>query len=115
MHLQNPIYTIGHSTLSLEAFLDLLSGHGVQCVADIRRFPGSRKYPHFNREVLSTSLRDAGIDYVWLEQLGGRLDKTSSETLGQLQTQSLCRRYSLGYYFAAAVAQIAWGFCRDDQ
>jgi uncharacterized protein (DUF488 family) len=78
MHLQNPIYTIGHSTLSLEAFLGLLRSHGIQCLADIRRFPGSRKYPHFNREALSASLGDAGIDYVWLERLGGRRAKQKS-------------------------------------
>ena len=39
----------------------------------------------------------------------------STENIRDRQTQSLCRRYSLGYYFAAAVAQLAWGFCRDDQ
>jgi uncharacterized protein (DUF488 family) len=79
MCLLNPIYTIGHSTLSLEAFLDRLSGHGIQCLADIRRFPGSRKYPHFNREALAASLHDAGIDYVWLESLGGRRGREKSQ------------------------------------
>jgi uncharacterized protein (DUF488 family) len=78
MHLQNLIYTIGHSTLSLEAFLDLLKGHGVECLVDIRRFPGSRKYPHFNREPLQASLHEAGIDYVWLEHLGGRRGRQKS-------------------------------------
>jgi uncharacterized protein (DUF488 family) len=77
MQLPQPLYTVGHSTLSLEAFLGLLSSHSVRCLADIRRFPGSRKYPHFNREAISTSLHDAGIDYVWIESLGGRRGRQS--------------------------------------
>ena len=43
------------------------------------------------------------------EQLAGPLNKTNTETLSQLQARSLCQRYALGYYFAATVAQLAWG------
>jgi uncharacterized protein (DUF488 family) len=69
------VLTIGHSTLSEAAFVALLQQHGVKCVADIRRFPGSRKYPHFNRDHLNDTLSQAGIDYCWLELLGGRRGK----------------------------------------
>jgi uncharacterized protein (DUF488 family) len=63
------IWTIGHSTLSLEAFIALLRE---QALADVRRYPGSRRHPQFAREALAGSLRDAGVDYHWLVDLGGR-------------------------------------------
>jgi uncharacterized protein (DUF488 family) len=66
------IWTIGHSTRSLEEFVELLRENKVEAVADVRSFPGSRKFPHFNAEALSASLPAAGIDYVPFKQLGGR-------------------------------------------
>lgn len=66
------VWTVGHSTLALEAFLALLATHGIEAIADVRRFPGSRRHPHFSREALEPSLREAGLDYQWLPQLGGR-------------------------------------------
>ncbi|HEX3145043.1 MAG TPA: DUF488 domain-containing protein [Pyrinomonadaceae bacterium] len=66
------IWTIGHSTLSLENFLGSLSSFNIQLLADVRSFPGSRRYPHFNKENLSTALTDAGIRYEHLRELGGR-------------------------------------------
>ena len=50
------LYTIGHSTHSLDQFLALLGRRQIEVVADIRRFPGSRKFPHFNRESLAAAL-----------------------------------------------------------
>ncbi len=66
------MWTIGHSTLELDAFLDLLHAHGIELVADVRRYPGSRRHPHFARESLQTSLSQAGIEYDWIPELGGR-------------------------------------------
>ncbi len=66
------IYTIGHSTRSIAELLSLLASHGVGEVADVRRFPASRRHPHFSREALARSLNGAGIGYVWLPDLGGR-------------------------------------------
>jgi uncharacterized protein (DUF488 family) len=66
------VYTVGHSTRSLEEFLNLLKRHDVRRVADVRRFPSSRKFPHFNRGELEKSLPKNGIEYVWMERLGGR-------------------------------------------
>jgi len=66
------LWTIGHSTLSIEAFLNLLRAHDIQALADVRRYPGSRRHPHFAREALQSSLAEAGIDYLWLPELGGR-------------------------------------------
>jgi uncharacterized protein (DUF488 family) len=66
------IWTIGHSTRSLEDFLAVLAAHELQAVADVRRFPGSKRHPHFAREALEASLPCAGLEYLWLPQLGGR-------------------------------------------
>jgi uncharacterized protein (DUF488 family) len=66
------VWTIGHSTRTLEAFLAVLAAHELQAIADVRRFPGSKRYPHFAREALEQSLADAGIEYLWLPELGGR-------------------------------------------
>jgi uncharacterized protein (DUF488 family) len=66
------VWTIGHSTRTLEDFLELLSGNGIEAVADVRRYPGSRRWPHFAREPLATELEDRGIHYHWFPELGGR-------------------------------------------
>lgn len=66
------IWTIGHSTRSLAGFLELLDAYKIEALADVRRFPGSRKYPHFNGAELSASLAEVKIEYVLFEQLGGR-------------------------------------------
>lgn len=66
------IFTIGHSNLSFEDFASLLKEFGIRLVADIRRYPSSRKFPHFNRQVLCKLLADENIEYQWLEALGGR-------------------------------------------
>jgi len=65
-------FTIGHSTHELDAFCALLEGHGVRRVADVRRFPGSRRNPQFGREALAGGLAARGIGYAHLEALGGR-------------------------------------------
>jgi uncharacterized protein (DUF488 family) len=66
------LYTVGHSTRSLDAFVDLLHHHGVRAIADVRRFPKSRKYPHFNDEALAVSLPNLGLRYAPVPLLGGR-------------------------------------------
>ena len=66
------VYTLGHSTRSAEAFLALLREHAVAGIADVRRFPASRRHPHFAREALAEMLPAAGLHYDWLPALGGR-------------------------------------------
>lgn len=73
------LYTIGHSTRTLDAFLALLAAELIQTLADVRRFPGSRRLPHFNSETLSAALTNAGITYTHFPALGGRRT-ASSET-----------------------------------
>jgi uncharacterized protein (DUF488 family) len=66
------IWTLGHSNLSWDDFLLLLRAHNIQLLADIRRFPGSRRHPQFNGEQLSAALAKEGINYVHFPELGGR-------------------------------------------
>jgi len=66
------IWTIGHSTLSIEEFIALLKTQNIGALADVRRFPGSRRHPQFGQQPLSESLSGAGIEYVHLPELGGR-------------------------------------------
>lgn len=66
------VYTVGHSTRSLPELVASLRAHGVELLVDVRRFPGSRRHPHFSRESLERALPASGIGYLWLEGLGGR-------------------------------------------
>jgi uncharacterized protein (DUF488 family) len=77
------LFTIGHSTHPLEQFLALLAGHELTALVDVRRFPGSRKFPQFNQDALTSVLRKAGIEYHWLEPLGGRRPKQPGESLNR--------------------------------
>jgi uncharacterized protein (DUF488 family) len=66
------VWTIGHSTRSLDELLVLLQTHGIEAVADVRRFPGSRRSPQFERTRLASGLVRCGLAYQWLPALGGR-------------------------------------------
>jgi uncharacterized protein (DUF488 family) len=66
------IFTIGHSTHPLEEFIAILQSFSITLLADVRNYPGSRRYPHFNRELLENSLEEAKIGYIHLKDLGGR-------------------------------------------
>lgn len=66
------IWTIGHSTRSFEELLLMLQSFNIKLVADVRSYPGSRKFPQFNKDALETSLPQTGIQYVHLKDLGGR-------------------------------------------
>ena len=70
------LWTIGHSTHSAERFQEILLAHEIELVADVRRFPGSRRLPQFSRETLESDLATHGIAYCWLPRLGGRRSPT---------------------------------------
>ena len=74
------LYTIGHSTRSLDEFLSVLSSHQIQTLVDIRSLPASRRLPHFNREFMQQTLPQNGIAYVWLKDLGGRRQKIRDDS-----------------------------------
>lgn len=73
--MSSAIWTVGHSNRELAPFVELLTGAGITLIADVRRFPRSRKHPHFNREALAAALQEQGVDYRHFEQLGGRRSK----------------------------------------
>jgi uncharacterized protein (DUF488 family) len=74
------IWTIGHSNRSLGEFVELLQCESIEQLADVRRFPGSRAHPHFNREALDAGLREAGIAYRHFAALGGRRSKRLADS-----------------------------------
>jgi len=69
------IFTIGHSNRPLDQFLGLLAQQRIEELVDIRRYPSSRMFPHFNQQSLAAALREDGIEYHWMEALGGRRQK----------------------------------------
>jgi uncharacterized protein (DUF488 family) len=66
------IWTVGHSTRTREEFYEILLAYRISALVDVRSFPGSRRYPHFNKQELSNTLEGAGIKYSHSPQLGGR-------------------------------------------
>jgi uncharacterized protein (DUF488 family) len=66
------IFTIGHSTHPLEEFLAMLCAHRILVLADVRSFPGSRKFPHFGKDALQAAVEGEGLEYRWFKDLGGR-------------------------------------------
>jgi hypothetical protein len=65
------VFTVGHSTLPIDNFVALLAAYGIERLADVRTVPRSRRNPQFNADALPASLREAGIEYVPLGELGG--------------------------------------------
>ena len=66
------IWTIGHSTRAIDEFLSLLEENGVKLLADVRAWPGSKRYPQFNKDALAESLNAHGIRYEHFPELGGK-------------------------------------------
>ena len=74
------LYTIGHSTRTLGELVAALHAHSIQTLVDIRSFPMSRRLPYFNRESLEKALPEAGIQYIWMKDLGGRRKKSLDDS-----------------------------------
>ena len=85
-----PVFTIGHSTRPLEAFLDLLVRHGVTALADVRSVPYSRWQPQFNQDSLKRAMRQREIAYVFLgKELGARTEDRSCYVDGRVAYRRL--------------------------
>lgn len=69
--LSHAVHTIGHSTRSSEALIELLKAHSIELLIDVRRWPASRRWPQFNRASLGAALETHGIEYLWRGDLGG--------------------------------------------
>ena len=70
--MADTVWTVGHSTRSMDDFVAVLETHAIEVLVDVRRFPGSRRLPQFHSSELAASLARHGIDYRWLGELGGR-------------------------------------------
>jgi uncharacterized protein (DUF488 family) len=82
LETKKTIWTIGHSTLDFEEFLEMLQSFRIEVVADIRHYPGSRKFPQYNSDTLRQLLNQTGIDYVPFIELGGRRKPRPDSTNG---------------------------------
>jgi uncharacterized protein (DUF488 family) len=103
------LYTIGHSTRTLEELIAALQGHSIQTLVDIRSFPTSRRLPHFNRESLEKSLPEAGVKYVWMKELGGRRKKIRDDSPNVALRSPSFRNYAdymLTAEFQRAIAEL---------
>jgi uncharacterized protein (DUF488 family) len=103
------LYTIGHSTRSLDDLIAALRAHEIQTLVDIRAFPMSRRLPQFNRDSLTQSLPAAGIRYVWIQALGGYRKKILEESPNiALRNQSFRNYadYMLTPEFEAAMSEL---------
>lgn len=72
MNASTTLWTIGHSTRTMEELIAALAPYGIKLLTDVRRYPGSRRFPHFGAAPLKASLAQADIDYLALPELGGR-------------------------------------------
>lgn len=87
------MWTIGHSTRPIDAFVALLKAHGIQHLVDVRTVPRSRHNPQFNTELLATSLKHVGIGYRHMPQLGG-LRKASKDSINTAWRNASFRGYA---------------------
>jgi uncharacterized protein (DUF488 family) len=102
------IHTIGHSTRSIEAFVELLNTHRIELLIDVRRWPMSKRYPHFNREALSLSLGENGIGYNWRQDLGGfrKAEPNSPNTAWRVATFRAYADFMLTDTFAKIMQEL---------
>ena len=103
-----PVWTIGHSTRSADEFSQTLLAHQIKTLADVRSFPGSRRYPHFNREQLSEWLGEIGINYHHVPDLGGRrlVQPNSRNTSWRNQSFRAYADYMESEEFAKGISQL---------
>lgn len=87
------IYTIGHSTREFAVYVSMLRSFKIEAVVDVRSFPGSRKYPQYNKENLQQTLPEYGLEYIHIPELGGRR-KTSSDSTNTIWRHPAFRGYA---------------------
>lgn len=93
MNAELSVWTIGHSTHPIEEFVEALESFEIGFLVDVRSFPGSRRYPQFNKENLRQALAAAGIDYLHMPELGGRR-KTKSDSINMAWRNESFRGYA---------------------
>ena len=109
------VYTVGHSTHPIEAFVELLAEPEIAVLADVRAYPASRRWPQFNRDALQQSINDTDRDYRWCKALGGRrhskLD-ASPHAAWKVTAFRSYADYADGPEFAAGLAELI-SFAQD--
>ena len=102
------VWTVGHSTHSIDAFVALLVAHDIAEVADIRTVPKSRRHPHFHADALARSLPERGVAYVHLPHLGGWRHAAEESPNSAWRNQSFrgYADYAMGDEFADGLAQL---------
>ena len=103
------LYTIGHSTRTLNELLSALEVRSIETLVDIRAFPVSRRLPHFNRESLERELRQRRIKYVWMAALGGyrkQIRKDSPHTALRNKSLRNYADYTLTPEFSRAINEL---------
>ncbi len=106
------VYTIGHSTRTIDELIAALRAHGIERLVDIRAFPSSKRLPHFNRGAMEVSLPEAGIEYRWKPEMGGRRGKSRADSPNTGLRNDSFRAYAdhmLTEEFQKAAAEVlAW-------
>jgi len=103
------LYTIGHSTRTMDELIDVLHVHSIATLVDIRSLPMSRRLPHFNRESLERTLPEAGTRYIWMKKLGGRRKKIRDDSPNIALRSPSFRNYAdhmLTEEFRGAIAEL---------
>src|SRR5437016_3719109 len=103
------IWTLGHSTRSAEDSLRILAAADIKLLADVRRFPGSRRYPQYNQEAMQAWLGEAGIEYRHFVDLGGRRNKRladSANTAWRVESFNAYADYMQSTEFVAALDEL---------
>ena len=102
------VWTVGHSTHSLDGFVALLLGHDIALVADVRTVPKSRRHPHFHTDALARSLPERGVAYEHLPRLGGWRQADAESPNGAWRNVSFrgYADYAMGDEFAEGLAQL---------
>ena len=103
------LFTIGHSTRTLDELIAALQAHQIETLVDIRTYPMSRRLPHFNRENLEKALPEAGIRYLWMKDLGGLRKKSLEDSPNVALRNASFRNYAdymLTPQFEHAVADL---------
>jgi uncharacterized protein (DUF488 family) len=102
------VHTIGHGTRPLDELIAVLTANGVETLVDVRRFPGSRRNPQFNRDTVADAARAAGIEYRHAVDLGGRLSGEPGEE------RFACIRVDAFRSYAARMGTERWQAALDD-
>lgn len=106
---QRRVWTIGHSDREFSGFLELLGSENITAVADVRRFPGSRRCPQFNRDAMQAALAEAGLSYRHFAELGGRRTsqrESSPNTAWRVEAFRAYADYMLTREFQEAFASL---------